>query len=165
MKSYNPCDTLQYAYILSNILECKDLLIIEGNIGVGKTLFTKGIGIGLGIPKDKIISPSFILVREYYSNVKKINFLHIDAYRLNSKNEFNNFIDTDKIYNSLTIVEWGFKKVEHIANNGFLLIELSYISVNENQLNQNYNIKLSRKIRISGFGKRWNKRISINLHD
>ncbi len=85
------------------------VILLEGELGVGKTAFTKGIALGLDI-KDTITSPTFTLLKEYEG---RLDLKHIDAYRLEGVSsdslglydlmdddtvvviEWANFIDTD----------------------------------------------------------------------
>ena len=63
-----------------------DVIALVGELGSGKTWFTKGIGLGLDIPSDTIItSPSFSLVNEYEG---RCTFFHMDGYRLESLSDF-----------------------------------------------------------------------------
>jgi tRNA threonylcarbamoyladenosine biosynthesis protein TsaE len=63
-----------------------DVIALVGELGSGKTWFTKGIGLGLDISSDTIItSPSFSLVNEYEG---RYTFFHMDGYRLESLSDF-----------------------------------------------------------------------------
>jgi len=66
------------------------ILALTGELGSGKTTFVQGVARGLGI-KSRIISPTFILVRNYEVRSQKYevrNFYHIDLYRLEKNIEF-----------------------------------------------------------------------------
>ncbi|MDY6973713.1 MAG: tRNA (adenosine(37)-N6)-threonylcarbamoyltransferase complex ATPase subunit type 1 TsaE [Thermodesulfobacteriota bacterium] len=63
-----------------------DVIALVGELGTGKTWFTKGVAIGMGVPRDTIItSPSFSLVNEYRG---RYTLYHMDAYRLESLSDF-----------------------------------------------------------------------------
>ena len=69
---------------LGNQLAEGDVVALIGELGGGKTWFTKGVALGLGIGSDSIVSPTFTLVNEYHG----IHPLyHIDLYRLTSKSD------------------------------------------------------------------------------
>lgn len=53
---------------------------LAGDLGVGKTCFVKGIAAGLGLNSEEIISPTFTLIAEHYTDTQA--FYHIDLYRL-----------------------------------------------------------------------------------
>ena len=83
------------------------VFIIEGEMGVGKTVFVKGIGEQLGI--NNIISPTFVIYYEYG------NFYHFDLYQIEDKSEFKNLgiVELLKPGNILCF-EWGEKAGEII---------------------------------------------------
>ena len=63
-------------------LKPQDVVFLIGNLGSGKTTFTKGIARGLGI-KNRILSPTFIVVRSHSTANERIQTLyHLDLYRL-----------------------------------------------------------------------------------
>lgn len=80
------------------------ILFISGDLGAGKTFFTKGLAKGLGIKKN-ILSPSFVLLRSYRGRSNwQLN--HIDAYRLSPKEaKIFNWRELSKA-GSITVVEW-----------------------------------------------------------
>src|SRR5689334_12083419 len=62
-----------------------NIIALTGELGAGKTTFTQGFAKGLGI-KDKIISPTFVLVRQHKIPSSQGIFYHIDLYRLENIN-------------------------------------------------------------------------------
>jgi tRNA threonylcarbamoyladenosine biosynthesis protein TsaE len=88
------------------------VLFLEGDLGAGKTTFTKEIAEVLGIDKEDVHSPTFILKKEYISNsplFKKL--VHIDAYRFESKDEAKVLkLDKDRQdHETLIVIEWPSK--------------------------------------------------------
>ena len=77
-----------------------------GDLGTGKTTFTKGFARQMGI-KDHVTSPTFKLISEYQGKKYKLN--HIDAYRMNGAEDFLNIGGEEYLIskNSITIIEWG----------------------------------------------------------
>jgi tRNA threonylcarbamoyladenosine biosynthesis protein TsaE len=69
--------TLKLGKKIAKNLHKGDIVCLFGNLGSGKTVLAKGIASGLGIDKDKIISPTFVLIREY-SGKKNLPFYHFD---------------------------------------------------------------------------------------
>lgn len=61
-----------------------DIIALVGDLGGGKTWFTKGVAVGLGINPSSIVSPTFTLVNEYHG---RQCLYHIDLYRLTSNSE------------------------------------------------------------------------------
>lgn len=79
-------ETIALGQKLGTHLEAGDMVALIGELGSGKTWFTKGLARGLGVgPKNVVTSPSFTLVNEYDGDVP---FYHIDVYRLGSISEF-----------------------------------------------------------------------------
>ncbi len=110
--------------LAKNFLHPGDLVIVAGELGVGKTQFVKGIARGLGI-EEEIKSPSFSLVHEH----KRRNFTlyHLDFYRLERKEEaidlgWEEYLEDEK---GIVIVEWGDKFLP-LFSPPFFWISLSY---------------------------------------
>src|SRR3990172_12629253 len=81
---YSSCeaDTMEIARALGAVLVPGDVVALSGDLGAGKTVFCKGVGEAIGIPADRIVSPSFTVVTEHAGAVP---FLHVDVYRLSSE--------------------------------------------------------------------------------
>ena len=65
-------------------LEAGSVIALIGELGCGKTLFTRGICAGLGVPLRQVNSPTFIFVNEYYG---RLPVFHMDLYRLGNIDE------------------------------------------------------------------------------
>ena len=88
------------------------VIFLEGDLGAGKTTFTKELAEVLGVPKDDVHSPTFILKKEYttsHPTFKKL--VHIDAYRFDSPKEAKvlNLKKDLEEGNSLIVIEWPSK--------------------------------------------------------
>ncbi len=83
--TFSDLETLRLGRTLGALLAGGDVLAVTGSLGSGKTWFAKGVGAGLGIPEQTIItSPSFALVNEYPA---RCTFYHMDLYRLGGLEE------------------------------------------------------------------------------
>ena len=83
-----------------------DIIAMEGTLGAGKTTITKGIAKALGVD-DTITSPTFCLVSEYSG---RLPLFHIDAYRLDSAEDFQGLGAEDMLYgDGVSIIEWSEK--------------------------------------------------------
>lgn len=100
---------------LGNRLTAGDLLILTGELGAGKTTFTQGLGRGLGV-RAGIISPTFVLVRNHPPLADGPALVHVDAYRLESDAEIDDLDLESTLENSVTVVEWGAGRVEHLSD-------------------------------------------------
>ncbi len=108
--SHSETETKKFAAELAQNLK-SNVIALTGQLGAGKTTFAAGFAKGLGI-KDKIISPTFVLIRQHkIPNSKKI-FYHIDLYRLEGKINIKE-LGIDELMNSdnLVLIEWA-EKIE-----------------------------------------------------
>lgn len=81
--SENEKQTLDLGRKIGNELCGGEIITLTGDLGAGKTVFTKGIALGLGI-SDTVVSPTFTLMNEYDG---RLTLYHYDAYRLRSGQE------------------------------------------------------------------------------
>ncbi|MFA5389347.1 MAG: tRNA (adenosine(37)-N6)-threonylcarbamoyltransferase complex ATPase subunit type 1 TsaE [Candidatus Omnitrophota bacterium] len=93
---------------LAKKLKPGDVVALSGDLGSGKTTFTKGIGKGLGVKEPRRInSPTFVLIREYDG---RIPLYHLDLYRLDNIMEIENLAIEEYIYSDrVTVIEWAEK--------------------------------------------------------
>jgi tRNA threonylcarbamoyladenosine biosynthesis protein TsaE len=101
-------ETMEFGRALSRGLEGGELVLLEGELGLGKTVFVRGVAAGLGLPPEDVSSPSFTLIQEYAGG--RLNVFHVDLYRLDSPEEIAT-LGLDEILDGegVTIVEWGEK--------------------------------------------------------
>lgn len=96
-------ETIELARKFADSIDSGCIITLEGDLGVGKTSFTKGIGDSLGI-EEPIVSPTFTLLKQYEGRLK-LN--HIDAYRLENMSS-----DTLGLYDlmdedAIVVIEWS----------------------------------------------------------
>ena len=106
--SHSPRETFELAFAVGQSLETPAIFFLEGNLGVGKTVFAKGLICGLGQPDpDEVTSPSFTLINEYLLRLK---VFHIDLYRLDTKQDLRS-LDLEEILAepAIIVVEWADK--------------------------------------------------------
>ncbi|WP_338787796.1 tRNA (adenosine(37)-N6)-threonylcarbamoyltransferase complex ATPase subunit type 1 TsaE [Metabacillus sp. FJAT-53654] len=96
-------ETLEIAKRLSEKVKKSDVVTLEGDLGAGKTTFTKGLAKGLGI-KRNVNSPTFTIIKEYKDG--RLPLYHMDVYRLEDADEDLGF---DEYFhgNGITVVEWA----------------------------------------------------------
>ena len=82
-----------------------DVIALIGDLGGGKTWFTKGVAIGLNIEPNDVVSPTFTLVNEYYG---KYPLFHMDLYRMDNKDDFLS-LDLDSYFlgKGIVVIEWA----------------------------------------------------------
>lgn len=100
-------ETIKRGEDIAETLKGGEVLCLYGELGSGKTTFTKGIAKGLGIQK-RILSPTFIIVRHYKLKNNLEGLFHFDLYRLSNKNEARDTGLDEYIKNkkNIVIIEW-----------------------------------------------------------
>jgi tRNA threonylcarbamoyladenosine biosynthesis protein TsaE len=113
--THSPEETLAFGRSLAEILQPPCTVLLEGDLGSGKTTLTKGMVAGLGAAHEEdVTSPSFTLVHEYGNSAehsgKGITVYHVDLYRVDGRSEIQS-LGLDELFNlwSTVIIEWGDK--------------------------------------------------------
>jgi tRNA threonylcarbamoyladenosine biosynthesis protein TsaE len=109
--THSPEETIELGEKVARLLRQPCLLVLEGELGSGKTTIVKGIVSGLGVARqDEVTSPSFTLVHEYGTDRK---VYHVDLYRVEGSREQSTLGLDDLLEQEATvIVEWGEKLIE-----------------------------------------------------
>ncbi|TPX00673.1 tRNA (adenosine(37)-N6)-threonylcarbamoyltransferase complex ATPase subunit type 1 TsaE [Schumannella luteola] len=89
-------------------LRAGDVVLLNGELGAGKTTLTRGIGSALGA-RGAVTSPTFVLARTH-PTASGVPLVHVDAYRLGSAAELDD-LDLD-LAGSITVVEWAADKLD-----------------------------------------------------
>lgn len=100
--SSQPEETMNFSKRLAGFLQPGDVIALEGDLGAGKTTFTKGLALGLDI-KRNVNSPTFTIIKEYQG---RMPLYHMDVYRVEDSFEDLGF---DEYFegNGITVVEWA----------------------------------------------------------
>ncbi|WP_203639807.1 MULTISPECIES: tRNA (adenosine(37)-N6)-threonylcarbamoyltransferase complex ATPase subunit type 1 TsaE [Levilactobacillus] len=100
----SPDQTMAWGQALAPSLQPRDVILLDGDLGAGKTTFTKGLALGLGI-KRNVKSPTFTIIREYQSG--RIPLYHMDVYRLEDGS--GDELGLDEYFNGdgVNVVEWS----------------------------------------------------------
>ncbi len=110
------------------------IIALHGELGAGKTTFTQGLAEGLGIT-DKVLSPTFIVMRQHPVPESKKTLYHLDLYRLDEKQSLEElglhdlFSDPEAI----VVIEWPEKLSNHLPTNT-ITITLESLSENERKI-------------------------------
>jgi tRNA threonylcarbamoyladenosine biosynthesis protein TsaE len=104
-------ETQLFAKRMASFLQPGDVITLEGDLGAGKTAFTKGLAIGLGIQRN-VNSPTFTIIKEYQGNMP---LYHMDVYRLEDSYEDLGF---DEYFhgNGVTVIEWAHLIEDQLPN-------------------------------------------------
>lgn len=102
--SHSPADTRSLGERLGRRLRGGEILLLQGDLGVGKTQFAKGIALGLDVTSE-IVSPTFTLAAQYSG---RLPLTHYDLYRIESLAELQEvgYLEEDDP-RAVRVVEWG----------------------------------------------------------
>ncbi|MBR1742356.1 MAG: tRNA (adenosine(37)-N6)-threonylcarbamoyltransferase complex ATPase subunit type 1 TsaE [Lachnospiraceae bacterium] len=120
--------------------KCKggEIFLLDGDLGVGKTVFSKGLGKGLGVA-EPISSPTFTIVSIYESG--RLPFYHFDVYRISDIEEMDEIGYEDYFYgNGVCLIEWA-DLIREILPEGCISVKI------EKDLERGFDF---RRIRILG---------------
>lgn len=111
--THSGADTIEVGRKLSDLLVPPQLLLLEGDLGTGKTTLVKGIAQALDAAEpDEVTSPTFTLLHEYDGTLlgRPIKLYHLDVYRLESERQLETLgLDELLTPDALVLVEWGGK--------------------------------------------------------
>ena len=97
-------DTINFAENFAKELNKKDIIVLSGDLGSGKTKFVQGVLKHFGL-ENEISSPTFTIVNEYNANICPI--YHFDVYRLADIDEFYAMGGEEYFENGICLIEWG----------------------------------------------------------
>lgn len=124
---------------IAKVLRPGDVVLLEGNLGAGKTTLTRGIGQGLGA-SGTVQSPTFVLARTHRTKAGP-KLVHVDAYRLASAVELDDLdIDYER---SIVVIEWPRDFLDGLVSE-FLKVEIDRGAADD-----------VRTVTISSQGSRW----------
>jgi tRNA threonylcarbamoyladenosine biosynthesis protein TsaE len=121
---------MKIAYNLAKNLVGGDIVALYGDLGSGKTVFTKGLAKYFGI-KETVVSPTFVTMKCYEvdKNAKKANiFMHADCYRLKSNADANSVGLSDFLGapDTISVVEWP-EKIQKKLPNSIIKIGFDHV--------------------------------------
>ena len=131
--SGSPTSTFHFGRRLGERLEAGSIIALIGELGCGKTLFTRGICVGLGIPERQVSSPTFAFVNEYQG---RLPVFHIDLYRIGDIAEGFDIGILDylsRAASGVIVLEWA-EKVLSLLPNEYLQVHFEVLSARKRQL-------------------------------
>lgn len=142
----SPEATMQLGAKLGPLLKPSDLILLDGDLGAGKTTFTKGLAASLGI-KNNVKSPTFTLIREYHQG--RLPLYHMDVYRLEDGGAEDLGLDEYFDGDGVSVVEWS----EFIAD----LLPATYLRIT---LQRSGTVDDQRTIRLDPVGERYQQLVA-----
>ena len=146
--SQSETETLNLGVRLARLLKPGGTVCLFGGLGAGKTILVKGMARGLGINKDSVISPSFVLIREYLpvgQANSRIPLYHLDLFRLTNPKDILNLGYEEYLYaQGICAIEWA-ERLSSLLPAEFLRVELEIKG------------KTKRVIKLIANGKRYRK--------
>lgn len=126
--THSPAETIDLGRKFGSSLQGGEVVALIGNLGTGKTHLIKGIAAGLEAPDmTQVTSPTFVLINEYEGRGGELTVYHIDAYRLESVEEFEalGFADYCRP-DSVIVIEWADKILSALDGIDYIRIDLSH---------------------------------------
>lgn len=113
-ESHSDTETYKIGFELGKAAKSGEIYCLDGELGVGKTVFTKGFAAGLGI-EEEVDSPTFTIVKEYAG--ENIFLYHFDVYRIISIFEMDEIGYEDYFFGEgICLIEWSANIKEIIPN-------------------------------------------------
>ncbi|ATZ18200.1 tRNA (adenosine(37)-N6)-threonylcarbamoyltransferase complex ATPase subunit type 1 TsaE [Mesoplasma melaleucae] len=116
-------DTNKIAQEIANTLSGEVFVLLTGDLGAGKTTFTKALIKQFGV-KENVSSPTFTILNQYQSKTNVIN--HMDAYRLDKQSDLEMFIE--EFDNAINIIEWWTNINLALTNKKIVKIEIKKVN-------------------------------------
>lgn len=120
-------ETLQLGRKLALVLRFGDTIALNGELGAGKTVISRGVARGLGI-KEAVTSPTFTVVQEYRLPNRNF-FFHLDMYRIDNEESALAFGIEDYLFSpdAVTMVEWPERIPGLLPDNDTIHITLEHL--------------------------------------
>ena len=104
-ETHNSKETYELGFNMGKSAKAGDVDCLDGDLGVGKTVFTQGFAKGLGI-NEPINSPTFTIVQEYHEG--RLPLYHFDVYRIGDITEMDEIGYEEYFYSEgVCLIEWG----------------------------------------------------------
>ena len=115
--SESPDQTEALGGVVGRLAQAGDTIALIGELGAGKTRFTRGVARGLGVEVGQVSSPTFVLVQQYHHQHGGSDLLHVDAYRLASHGDLESIgWGQDLFDNAEVVVEWADRIADSLSD-------------------------------------------------
>ena len=125
--------TIALGEMLTELLPAPKLVVLRGDLGMGKTTLVRGMAAALGADAGEVTSPTFTLVHTYQG--RKVRLIHLDLYRLEEEREVETvgLWEMAEASDTLVMVEWG-DKFASVMERADALIEMTQGEVENERL-------------------------------
>jgi len=118
----------------------KDAVVISlrGNLGSGKTTFAQGMARGLGI-KDRVLSPTFVLMKKYKIPNTEKRFYHIDCYRITKAQDLS-ALNLEKLFSdpqNIIVIEWA-ERIKDILSKDNIVLDFEFKNQKQREIVTEY---------------------------
>lgn len=114
-ETFSAEETFKLGEMTGGKLKPGTVVCLDGDLGVGKTVFVKGVAKGLGI-KEPVVSPTFTILQEYREG--RIPLYHFDVYRIEDPEEMYEIGFDDYLYgDGVCLIEWAKRVTELLPEN------------------------------------------------
>ena len=117
-------DTAAVGRDLAQTLSPGDVVLLYGDLGAGKTAFTKGLAEGLGASRDDVSSPTFTIMQEYRGG--RLPLFHVDLYRLNDPREVEDLGLEELANDGVLAIEWADKMPARVKPSRYVEIRIEH---------------------------------------
>jgi tRNA threonylcarbamoyladenosine biosynthesis protein TsaE len=131
--SDSPAATLRFGRRLGEKITAGSVIALTGELGCGKTLFTRGLCTGLGVPENEVNSPTFAFVNEYRGSLP---IYHVDLYRIDdieSGFEIGMLDYLARAEEGVIVLEWA-ERVEALLPDDYLLVKFEVLSAQQRRM-------------------------------
>ena len=125
--SHNESETEKLGIALGEVLEAGAVIALIGELGAGKTRLVQAVAVGMGVERNLVNSPTFILIQEYEG---RLPLYHFDTYRLRDEDEFLE-LGADELLGAegVCLIEWADRVVDVLPED-LLRIEIDITGSN-----------------------------------
>jgi tRNA threonylcarbamoyladenosine biosynthesis protein TsaE len=125
--------TVGLGQLMTELLVAPKLVVLRGDLGMGKTTLVRGMAEALGADAGEVSSPTFTLVQEYRG--RKTRLIHLDLYRLETEREIEGIglWEMADAGDALVVVEWG-DKFESVMERADAVVSIAQGEVEDERL-------------------------------
>ena len=127
--THSDLETFELGSRVGEAISGHAIFLLHGDLGAGKTVFTKGLAAGLGIDPIDVTSPSFTLVNIHEG---RFRLYHVDLYRIESSARRDIGLEEMFDEHAVTVIEWGERL--QTSPRGAVEINIEYLSDSERRV-------------------------------